>query len=112
MNKADGDKKSNDDVLRAGDIIPPYDVTQARKTSQAGSREKSTGPAEKSHRRNEIPRFDLAEQILTEQRKVSSIRRKAPDKKIEPTQPVRPVQEQIIAEIVAKDIRRLLRSEV
>jgi hypothetical protein len=34
--------------------------------------------------RGGIPKFDLAEQILAEQRKITSIRRKAPGKKTEP----------------------------
>jgi hypothetical protein len=77
----------------------------------------------------EIPRFDLAEEIMAEQRKITAIKRKAPDKKIEyqikariQEQEVKPIshtteqmvpslpeQEKIIAEIVARDIQRLCR---
>ena len=71
----------------------------------------------------EIPKFDLADQILAEQRKTSSIKRKGPGKKIEaPRQqqrirsigytakapPLLSEQEQIIADIVARDIETLL----
>ncbi len=70
--------------------------------------------------RNGIPKFDLAEQIMSEQRKNASVRRKAPARKVQPRQPkLEPVlctmtsqpeslgQEQIVADIVAKDIERL-----
>jgi hypothetical protein len=71
----------------------------------------------------EIPTFDLTEQILAEQRKISSIKRKGPVKKnAAPVQqqqvrsigytakapPLLSEQEQIIADIVARDIKTLL----
>jgi hypothetical protein len=71
----------------------------------------------------EIPSFDLAEDIMAEQRKITAIRRKAPGKKIEAQQSEHQAQpadntieqptqamserEKIIAEIVARDIERL-----
>ena len=77
---------------------------------------------------HDIPKFDLAEQILAEQRKLSSVRRKGPGKKAVRSMPVRASnekpkppkadhyeqslipseQERIIAEIVARDIQNLL----
>ena len=89
-----------------------------------------------SHNTSQIPKFDLAEQIMAEQRKITAIRRKAPGKPqrlpsqdgaagkktkapdrqpqaqsngytIKPPPPTLSEQEQIIAEIVAKDIERL-----
>lgn len=77
--------------------------------------------------RNGIPKFDLAEQIMAEQRKTASVRRKGPAKRVRPPeqprrvelishairlQPVPLGQEQIVAEIVAKDIERLCASSV
>ncbi len=75
----------------------------------------------------EIPRFDLAEQIMAEQRKITAIRRKAPGKKteaqpkwpqakpagygIERSIPWEAEQDQIIAEIVARDIEKLCRGD-
>jgi len=75
----------------------------------------------------EIPSFDLAEDIMAEQRKITAIRRKAPDKKteaqrlkpevqpvdhiIEEPKPALSEQEKIIAEIVARDIERLCRGD-
>ena len=71
---------------------------------------------------SEIPKFDLAEQILAEQRKINAIRRTGPAKKAEtPKQqlkaesisyttqppPILSEQEQIIAEIVSRDIKKL-----
>lgn len=68
---------------------------------------------------NEIPKFDLAEQIMSEYRKNSSIRRKGPSQKNETskqqngsfsytTKPPSMLTEQetIIAEIVARDIEK------
>jgi hypothetical protein len=70
----------------------------------------------------EIPKFDLAEQILAEQRKLSSVKRKGPGEKTKVRSPKRvepsispieepligPDQERIIAEIVARDIENLI----
>ena len=83
------------DILRARDIIPgdrtPYKqkIRQESK-SQISSKETISTPdtTETSAKNNmqeetEIPRFDLAEDIMAEQRKFTSIKRKAPDKKVE-----------------------------
>lgn len=71
--------------------------------------------------RNGIPKFDLAEQIMAEQRKSVSVMRKGPARRIsDPKQASRiePIShaielhgvllgpEQVIAEIVARDIER------
>ncbi len=74
------------------------------------------------HAKHEIPKFDLAEEIMAEQRRITAIRRKAPGKKTEAQRPqpqAQPVgyttekplseQEKIIAEIVARDIEKLCR---
>lgn len=75
--------------------------------------------------RAEIPKFDLAEEIMAEQRKITAIKRKAPGQKVE-THCQRPKveavsraierqipesseQDRIITEIVARDIERLCR---
>ena len=72
---------------------------------------------------HDIPKFDLAEQILAEQRKLSAVRRKGPTKRAKAPAPkkVHPVahivepppilseQEHIIAEIVARDIENLVK---
>jgi len=109
-----------------------------------------TEPAGAVREANQIPKFDLAEQILAEQRKITAIRRKAPGKpqrlpslapavtrvqaqdgaagkktKTPDQQPQAPSidytikqppptlseQEQIIAEIVARDIKNLYRGD-
>jgi hypothetical protein len=101
-------KSGKPNVLRAKDIVPPYDNE---------SRQKGKG--------GEIPRFDLAEKIMAEQRKISAIKRKAPGKKpeaqgkegelestgytAEQLSEVSSEQEQIIAEIVARDIQQFCR---
>ena len=103
-------------------------------------------PADPVQQTSQIPKFNLAEQIMAEQRKITAIRRKAPGKPqrlpslapavmqvqtqdgaagkktkapdrqpqaqstgytIKPPPPTLSEQEQIIAEIVARDIERL-----
>ena len=81
--------------------------------------------AETMEQRNGVPKFDLAEQIMAEQRKSVSEMRKGPAGRIrDPKQPGRgePIShaikshgmslgpEQVIAEIVARDIERLCSS--
>ncbi len=79
--------------------------------------ETTTRPQEQSG----IPKLDLAEQILAKQRKISSVRRKSPDQKgkvakpgakavgymIEQPTSAMLEQDQIIVDIVARDIERL-----
>jgi hypothetical protein len=86
------------DVLRAADIIP-------------GKSPQNTG----TKPQNKIPKFDLAEEIMAQQRKITALRRKSPavisTRSIGHAgkQPIETplAQEQIIAEIVARDIERL-----
>ncbi|MFH1719631.1 MAG: hypothetical protein ABIF19_19950 [Planctomycetota bacterium] len=74
-----------------------------------------------------IPKFDLAEQIMAEQRKIAATKRKGPGRKVEaPRQPRKaesiasvvtppPIlseQQRIIAEIVARDIEKLFTGSV
>ncbi len=61
MSETDTNKQDDTDVLRAEDI------------QEASEPRPSDG-------RGEIPKFDLAEQILAEQRKITAVRRKAPGK--------------------------------
>ena len=84
-------------------------------------------PAGAVQETSEIPKFDLAEQILAEQRKITAIRRKAPGKKpkapdrqpqaqstdyaIKQPPSILSEQEQIVAEIVARDIEKLYRRD-
>lgn len=84
-------------------------------------------PAEVEQEKVRIPKFDLAEEIMAEQRKITAIRRKAPGERdevqsqeqqvesigptVEQPLPVPTEQEYIIAEIVALDIERLRRSK-
>ncbi|HUT29737.1 MAG TPA: hypothetical protein VMX13_08095 [Sedimentisphaerales bacterium] len=143
--------QSRKDILRSRDIIPPYNQEPAQEAPrreaggqkdatgepaepaaqegevQAGTAEEEpAGPAEPSQK-SEIPRFDLAEDIMAEQRRITAIRRKAPAEKkeaqvqelqveaagrrFEPVSPGGPQEEKIIAQIVARDIERLLRGE-
>ena len=136
-----------EDILRARDIMPPYkktgenatrsddevegtakeekirhkDTTETQANQIKPGKEKQAEPVRAQQEKNEIPRFDLAEDIMAEQRKISAIRRKAPVKTIETQKeepvgytigqpiPAQPYQQQVIAEIVARDIERLCR---
>ena len=76
--------------------------------------------------KSEIPRFDLAEKIMAEQRRITAVRRKGPgqtdegqDKEAESVcdakkqvPPALSAEEQIIAEIVARDIERLCKGHI
>ncbi len=123
------------DVLRARDIIPsapPYgNIAGKEENSQETVPNTSYPPAVKNtpvdtdQKSSEIPKFNLAEKIMAEHRRITAIRRKAPGEKdvdqkheheAEPGkdmagQPMSPLSEQrqIIAEIVARDIEMLCR---
>ncbi len=132
-------------VLRASDVIPPYgkNVAPAKgdvEAEQSGSvlsepgksggvsllNETAEEAMQNSARPAEIPTYDLAENILAEQRRVASRRRRAPGRgEEEPVARVGHVRppdmtadlpsvdllalQRIVAEIVAKDIERLCR---
>ena len=126
-----GEKKNGDaeitqgrkDVLRGSDIIPGD--SSARGTNQTSS-DPAKAPKEESKNGSEskIPQFDLANDIMAEQRKITAVRRKGPGKKTTPTKelatnevapPDRPIRQQdsgtetdnLIADIVRRDIERL-----
>lgn len=127
--------ESKENILRMRDIIPggrPAKKTQQEMKSQISGQETisetdtSETPSEnQSQGKAEIPSFNLAEDIMAEHRKFTSIRRRAPDKKAEVQiqkpkvkqtgyavkQPAWELskKEQIIAEIVARDIEKLRR---
>jgi len=139
MNEADKNEKLDsdileckEDILRASDIIPPYNTDKkgqiqekaVKKEAEAvkADEAKPLEIKEIGQGRTEIPRFDLAEEIMAEHRKITAIKRKSPEKKMEAeARPaVRPFryafgpqrltvsgQEDVIAEIVARDIKRL-----
>lgn len=118
----------------AGDIMPPYDK-QARQgrgspekskaANKLPARDMPTGVSNAKQEDGTIPKFDLAEEILAEQRRITAVKRKAPGKKneavssqqdakpsgytIEQPMHILPEQERIITEIVARDIQQLCR---
>jgi len=115
------------DILRLNDIIPSSNkqTKKSRDSSKNGSSKNTNPPHVVKLQDNTIPEFDLAEEIMAEQRRITGVKRKAPGKKIEapgkegevesrgytveqPPQ-VLSEQEQIIAEIVARDIQELCR---
>jgi len=162
------------DILRARDIMPPYDkkgrespdsqhtdkntnhsanprkvredavpipieaaehkaakppmVTTVNHKSDVTNPAAARSAATSQHKKHEIPKFDLAEEIMAEQRRITAVKRRAPAKKIEAVSPPSTVgsagstglsqwpkplaQEQIIAEIVARDIEKLCRGDM
>jgi hypothetical protein len=142
--------QSRKDILRAKDIIPPFKQEPAQEARQEAAEQKDAAgesaepapqegkepveigqekPAEPAAppQKSEMPRFDLAEDIMADQRRMTAIRRKAPAEKKEPKvqevqleaagrrfEPVTsatPQEQRIIAQIVARDIERLLQGE-
>jgi len=103
--------------------IPAKETTPLPKVVGINKKEETETLREKG----EIPSFDLAEEIMAKQRKVTAIKRKGPGRKneaqklkpetqpvehiIEQSKPVLPEQERIITEIVARDIERLCRGD-
>jgi len=82
--------------------------------------EPSAGREDAMQENNEIPKFDLAKQIMAEHRKITAVKRKGPAKKARPPKKLHPAEliarkprpillgpEQVIAEIVARDIENL-----
>ena len=75
------DKRNDKDILRAEDVIPPFN--QEKEQPQEQSANDETAPQKKS----EIPKFDLAKQIMAEHRKNASTKRKAPKAATQKTSP-------------------------
>jgi len=122
------------DVLRGRDIIPgapPYGNTAGQENLQETAQNEPYPPAvpktpvETDQKTSEIPKFNLAEEIMAEHRRITAIRRRGPGEKdesqkqereSEPAEdtngqpkPALSEQEQIIVEIVARDIESLCR---
>jgi hypothetical protein len=107
--QSDEYKTSRRPILRAKDIIPGA-------TSPAGKGEGVSN--------TDIPRFDLAEDIMAEHRRLTTVRRKGPDSpapvNLTPfpgvkssqnsysfSEAINDISDPIIADIVTKDIERL-----
>jgi len=107
------------DILRAHDIIPGSPLPEAEKSQQQAP-PNQTPPGRQIA---EVPKFDLAEDIMAEQRRITAFKRKPPGKKdlnqsrqpqAEPAErsirrliPHQLEQDEIIVDIVARDIKRL-----
>ena len=119
MSKAESVKKSEDNKRKRSSkkkISRPA-AKKARLVNESPARREDA-----MQETNEIPKFDLAEQIMAEQRKNTAIRRKGPGKMAKPPQKQHPAESiarnvmprpilsgpgQIITEIVARDIEKL-----
>ena len=133
LNTNSGPRKA--DVLRARDIIPGApsyrNIAGQEENLQETAQNDPSPPAvpktpvETDQQTSEIPKFNLAEEIMAEHRKITAIRRKGPGEKevaqkqeleaepvVDTTRQPKPAlseQKQIIAEIVARDIESLCR---
>ncbi|MGD8786995.1 MAG: hypothetical protein PVJ60_06195 [Phycisphaerales bacterium] len=125
MSMSDSNKYDDTDILRAEDIVPPYNTNANQKwilrEDAAFVEQNVSSNDDWDQRGDEVPKFDLAAQIMAEQRKITGVRRKAPGQKaktpnkkpqtqsnrhtIKPT--ILSEEEKIIAEIVAGDIQKL-----
>jgi hypothetical protein len=115
---------NNTNPIPIEEMTPAKDAPPLPRPTVSVNTKEEAGTSEK---RPEIPRFDLAEEIMAEQRRITAIRRKAPGQKtntqglkpevqpvdhiIEEPRPALSEQEKIIAEIVAQDIERLCRGD-
>ena len=82
MSKADSDKQDDADVLRAQDIVPSYNkkIHQKRDCQKMETDDVPDEGADVEQKKGKIPKFDLAKEIMAEQRKITAIKRKAPPK--------------------------------
>jgi hypothetical protein len=103
------------DVLRARDIIP------------GDGKNNPTPPPSQNETQSRIPQFDLASDIMAEQRRLIAAKRKGPGKKTE-TEVIRPrvaaaraveqpllhdnEQDELLREIVKRDIEKLLAAAI
>ncbi len=87
MSAANGEKQSGVDVFLSQDIVPPCKkkFLQKRDYQKMETDDVPTEAADSERKKGKIPKFDLAEEIMAEQRKITAIKRKAPPK----TGPVR-----------------------
>jgi hypothetical protein len=111
MENSDNNEKPR--VLRAKDILPPYDkIIDPDPTDSDHLVDDS--PADKAD--EVIPKFDLAQQILAEQRKIAATKRKRSsnttpilekeEKSFSPlSQGKKSLSEEILAQIIARDIK-------
>jgi len=119
VSKAESGKKSEGNRLKTSS--KKMNSRPATKMAQLVN-ESPNGSEGAMQDNNEIPKFDLAEQIMAEQRKITAIRRKGPGKLTKPPKKLHPAesiahnfephpilsgQGQIIADIVARDIEKL-----
>jgi hypothetical protein len=105
--------------------IRPFSIPEAGLEQIKKADDVLSEAAKAEEQKSEIPRFDLAEDIMAEQRRITAVRRKGPGQKdeaegqereAEPAgdafgqrMPALSGQEQIVADIVSRDIARLCR---
>jgi hypothetical protein len=123
VGKAESSKKSEDN--RRKKSSKKTNSRPAEKMAQLVN-EPQDGSEDAMQENSEIPKFDLAQQIMAEQRKITAIRRKGPGKLTKPPKKQHPAesiahnfqphpilsgQGQIIADIVARDIEKFCKGK-
>jgi len=125
--KADGGEKSAvDKKEQKAAAVKREDEPKSLLEAVVRANKKRLGENKSAKRRvsrqgeREVPAFDLAEEIMSQQRKITATRRKAPGEKAKRPKVKRRIesvvniggessrQNRIIAEIVARDIEKLL----
>jgi len=112
----------DDTVIMSVEAIHTKDVPPPPIPTESINKKETTGATPEQ---SDIPRFDLANDIMAEYRKTTATKRKSPGKKTEQqiqNQPIEPIRsttkktpalsERIISEIVRKDIERLYRDDI
>ncbi|MBN1391986.1 MAG: hypothetical protein JW947_04190 [Sedimentisphaerales bacterium] len=108
-------------------LIPIEEIPAPKEASPLPEPADSGDKKQEPEKTSAIPSFDLAEEIMAEQRRITAIKRKAPGEKpeiqrlkpgVQPVEhifkepkPALSAQDIIITEIVAKDIERLCRGD-
>jgi len=102
----------------------PHEIKEEQKKPVESAPAEATATEQQ---KSEVPKFNLAEKIMAEQRRITAVRRKGPgqeetqeqEKKAEPdggvkkqVLPALSEEEQIIADIVARDIERFCRGRI
>jgi hypothetical protein len=129
--------ESRADILRASGMTPSGEEQSHEQSKSEGGGEDATPPADtveetsepasSQAEKSEIPRFDVAEKIMAGQRRITAVRRKGPGETKGPESPesgveaasesfgqaapAQPQKDENIADLVARDIERLLRGE-
>ena len=124
--KTDNQREKEPADIPAGKEQKHQDILKDKRTEQKKTEHKPPSDSElPTQHKTEIPQFDLAEQIMAEQRKITAARRTPPEQNKKPPRDAKQKQQdfrvenkikttkpycmKIVSEIVSRDITRLSR---